>query len=323
LSAKDPTLTIGLPVYNGEDYLAEALDSILAQTFGDFRLIITDNASTDRTEEICRSYAANDRRIEYHRNRRNLGVASNFNLAFELSSSRYFKWAAHDDRLHPEFLQRCIDFLESDPSCVLCHCRCAKIDPEGEVVGDYGLIEGVDSPEIHVRFGALLDLQHVVWDLFGVFRAETLARTPLLASYVGSDRNLLAEIGLLGRIKELDETLFYRREHPRTSTGSHVDYHTRLEQYCPEHPGEIPMPYWRRLHEYIGSVERIQMGRMQRLLCLLEVMKWVKDEGWRVMGSDVERAFLAGCEPGRRFASSVKWLIRRTVKPVLYRGNSQ
>ena len=99
-----PRVSIGLPVYNGELFLENALDSILSQTYSDFELIISDNASDDKTEEICRSYAARDKRVRYSRNAHNLGAAPNYNRVYHLARGRYFKWASHDDVLAPEFL---------------------------------------------------------------------------------------------------------------------------------------------------------------------------------------------------------------------------
>src|SRR4051794_3298661 len=92
-----PKLSIGLPVYNGENFLAHAVDSILAQDFRDFELIISDNASTDRTAEICRGYAESDPRVRYVRFETNQGGSRNFCYVFELARGEYFKWAAHDD----------------------------------------------------------------------------------------------------------------------------------------------------------------------------------------------------------------------------------
>jgi len=121
-----PKVSIGLPVYNGENYLRNALESILDQTFRDFEVIISDNASTDRTGEICREYAAKDPRIRYCRNDRNLGAAGNFNRAFELSSGEYFKWAAHDDVIERDFLSSCVSVLDEDPSVVACFAMTSK-----------------------------------------------------------------------------------------------------------------------------------------------------------------------------------------------------
>ena len=101
MATDGPRVSIGLPVYNGDNYLAETLDSILAQTFTDFELIISDNGSTDRTEAICRRYAAQDHRVRYVRNPSNLGAARNYKRAFELARGEYFKWNGHDDPLAP------------------------------------------------------------------------------------------------------------------------------------------------------------------------------------------------------------------------------
>src|SRR5262249_36899823 len=131
-----PRVSIGMPVYHGEPFLKEALDSILAQTYSDFELIISDNASTDRTQEICTAYAAKDKRIQYSRNDKNLGAAKNYNRVFELSSGEYFKWAAHDDICAPDFLVRCITVLDQDPSVVLCYPREIGIDEQGKFLGN-------------------------------------------------------------------------------------------------------------------------------------------------------------------------------------------
>ena len=113
-----PKVGVGMPVYNGERYLEEALDSILAQSFDDFELVISDNASTDRTEEICRAYAHKDERIRYFRMRENYGVIDNFNNAFRLSAGEYFKWAASDDVCEHDYLRKAVEVLDRDPSVV-------------------------------------------------------------------------------------------------------------------------------------------------------------------------------------------------------------
>src|SRR5512141_2931759 len=115
-----PRISIGLPVYNGEKYLELTIKSILAQSFTDFELIIADNASTDRTQEICQIYAARDRRIRYLRNEQNLGAAPNHNRVFQLSSGEYFKWSGYDDLIKPDFLAKCIDILDRNPSVAIC-----------------------------------------------------------------------------------------------------------------------------------------------------------------------------------------------------------
>jgi len=106
-AAHPPKVSIGMPVYNGEPFIREALDSLLAQTFTDFELIISDNASTDGTEAICREYAARDARIRYVRQAENRGVGANFKFVLEEAVGGYFMWTAVDDRLSADdYLQQ-------------------------------------------------------------------------------------------------------------------------------------------------------------------------------------------------------------------------
>jgi glycosyltransferase involved in cell wall biosynthesis len=132
-----PLVSIGLPVYNGGRYLAEAIESILSQTYRHFELIIRDNASTDDTEQICRRFAALDHRIRYFRNAANLGLSRNFNLTAERASGKYFRWAACDDHIAPEYLARCVEALEADATIVLCHSQVRVIGENGEEVANF------------------------------------------------------------------------------------------------------------------------------------------------------------------------------------------
>ena len=120
---KKPRVSIGLPVYNGEAHIEEAISSILAQSYRDFELVISDNGSKDKTQQICSEYAKRDRRIFYYRFEKNIGAARNFNRVFDLSSGEFFKWAASDDVIAPEYLSKCLSVLEQNPSVVLVHSK--------------------------------------------------------------------------------------------------------------------------------------------------------------------------------------------------------
>ena len=231
--AQDNSLvSIGMPVCNGEQYLAEALDSFLAQTFTDFELILSDNGSTDATAAICQEYAARDGRIRYTRAEANRGAAWNFNRVFELSRGEYFKWAAHDDLCDPTFLERCVDVLQADPSVVLCHCRTGPIDADGAPIAPAALAAlsgltpralseiarnersrdlGAEQP--HRRYRDVLIRTFWVFEIFGLIRAEALRKTGLHRPYYGSDKTLLAELSLLGPFGEIPEVLFFSRRH--------------------------------------------------------------------------------------------------------------
>lgn len=129
-----PKLSIGIPVFNGQEFLPELLDSLLAQTFRDFEILICDNASSDRTPQICCEYERHDSRIHYIRNERNLGANPNYNRVFELSTAPLFKWAAHDDLYHEAYLDACVRLLEENPDIILAHSGTAFIDEKSEIL---------------------------------------------------------------------------------------------------------------------------------------------------------------------------------------------
>lgn len=227
-------LSIGLPVYNGERFLPQAFDCLLAQTFRDFEIIVCDNASTDLTAQICREYAARDRRILHVRNDTNLGAIANFNRTFELSSAPLFKWAAHDDLHHLTYLETCMRLLDDDPGVVLAHSATAFIDDDGEAfpfdgaTGAFldpktGARQVPDSPAIGdspvgvARFWQVLSRARWGSHMFAVIRRDALRQTSLLPNFAGSDRALLAELALLGRFRAAPERLFLKRFHAGVS----------------------------------------------------------------------------------------------------------
>jgi len=213
-------VSVGMPVFNGEHFLPQAIVSILGQTFANLELVISDNASTDGTEEICQSYARTDKRVRYFRNSQNLGAAWNYNRVFRLSQGRYFKWAAADDVCSLHYLERCVPILEASSDVVLCYGRTRLIDEQGKALGDYDdrLDLRDDSPA--GRFVGFLRSVRECNAVFGVIRRSVLAGTSLIGSYVGSDRWLLGELSLRGEFVEIPEYLFYRRVHPRASSSN-------------------------------------------------------------------------------------------------------
>src|SRR5712691_1090037 len=151
-----PLLSIGLFVYNGERFLEEVLHSILSQTFTDFELIISDNASTDRTGELAQAYAKRDDRIRYYRNEKNMGAGWNVRRVYELATGKYFKWAAADDLLEPDLLRRCVEILESDPDCVVAYARTKEVDENGTFIKNYITPMKTDSSDPVERFRGIL-----------------------------------------------------------------------------------------------------------------------------------------------------------------------
>lgn len=216
-SASGPRVSVCVPVYNGEAFLSLALDSILAQTFDDYELIIADNASTDDTPKICRRYAERDPRIRYIRNETNIGANPNFNRLVGLARTPYFKLANADDLSHPDLLARCVSVLDRHPEVVLCYGRTTIIDSQGNRAKDYDDDLDLRWPSAPARFRAAVQRTTLVNVLQGVIRTDVLRQTSLLGSYPGADVLLLAALALRGQFYEVPERLFLRRIHPGAS----------------------------------------------------------------------------------------------------------
>ena len=207
-------VSLGMPVYNGERFVDEALRCVLDQTLDDFELIICDNASTDRTVEICEEVTGGDPRVTIHSSPSNIGAAANFNRTVELASGEYFKWVAHDDLIAPDYLEKCAEILDDDPAAVLCHSDVRIIDSDGELIRRYHPeFQHVGSSNVADRFSEWAAIAHRCFDVFGLIRMDTLRGTHLIAPYIASDRSLLAELGLRGTFVRVPEPLFLSREH--------------------------------------------------------------------------------------------------------------
>jgi glycosyltransferase involved in cell wall biosynthesis len=210
---------VGVPVYDGEAFLRQALDSILAQTFGDYEVVISDNASTDATPDICREYAGRDPRIRYSRNETNIGANPNFNRLVALARAPYFKLANADDLSHPDLLARCVAVLDLHPDVVLCYGRTRLIDASGASLGDYDDRLDLPSPSATARFRAALERMGLVNVLQGIIRTDALRKTALLASHPGADLVLVAELSLHGKFRATTDQLFFRRMHGHAASS--------------------------------------------------------------------------------------------------------
>ena len=182
MTQSHPNVSIGLPVRDGARYLDEAIRSILNQTYQDFELVISDNASTDRTEAIAREWAAADARVRYVRNPEDIGAAPNFHQCFRMARGRYFKWAAHDDLLHPKYLEPCVEALEMSPEIVLAHTSAEQIDGEGALIGHIPNIPDVNSDDPVQRFTNVVTEERLNLPIFGVMRSDVLATTSSTAA---------------------------------------------------------------------------------------------------------------------------------------------
>lgn len=275
LSGESPLVSVGLPVYNGENYIAEAIASVLTQTCGDLELIVQDNASTDRTAEICREFVSRDARVRYYRNPRNLGAAPNYNLAYTLAQGRYFKWLAHDDRMLPGYLQATTEALEARPDAVLCNTVVQYIDGEGKYIGlyDSGLGKAdVQSPS--KRFASLVLSSHSCVDFFGVIRKAAMRNSLLHASFHGADRAFLAQMALRGAFLQLSEPLNEMREHDNRYTRRQGRATERQAWHDASLRGRITFPAWRLYAEYVKAVGGATLSAAERARCYGVLTRW-------------------------------------------------
>lgn len=252
-----------MPVYNGERFVGQALDSLVAQSFTDLEIVISDNASDDGTAAICAEYARRDARIRYVRSARNVGLARNFQRVVALSTGHYFKLANADDLCGPDLVARCVEVLDRDPEVVLCYGKTTLIDGEGRTLRPYEDRLGLVSPSVTERFRQVLDRVGLVNVLQGVMRTEALRRTALIEGYLGADMVLVVELALHGRFHELPDRLFRRRIHDQAfSTRAHADQQALWE---PQARRRIELYLWRHYLGYLRAIARTRLPSATKL----------------------------------------------------------
>jgi glycosyltransferase involved in cell wall biosynthesis len=282
---RPPRVSVGLAVYNGENFVASALESILAQTYSDLEVIVSDNASTDRTPEICRAFALRDSRIRYTRNDANIGSTRNFNRVFGLSRGEYFKWAAHDDLIAPEFLHECVAELDAHPDVVLCHTRTSIIDAQGNITRRHEEEPGTSPVTVHRRFRAQL-FDFWCYEIFGLIRSAALSATSLIGVYGHGEAILLAKLSLMGRFHRLPGYMFYNRDHPAKSYYMYSTYRDYTVWLDPTKAGRILFPRWRMGIEYIRAIGSSSLGWPDRLLCYGAMVIWAR-VFWKSLAANV------------------------------------
>lgn len=264
-----PLVSIGLPVYNGERFLPQALDSLLGQTLTDLELIISDNASTDSTAEICREYAASDARVRYIRQEANFGPQRNWNFVAGQARGRYFKWATANDFCERQMLEKCVAALSADASIVVCHSRTCMVD---EQTGEHKLYQrdvSATHPRPSERFKSVVYAHALNNALNGVIRIDVLRRTPLIRPYLGGDVVLTAELALHGSIVLLPEVLFFRRMGPETSSILLKPAELQKFYYPPASGAKPGREQWRRHADFLQTILRTPIAPAEKRLALL------------------------------------------------------
>lgn len=289
-----PRLTIGVPVFNGARHLEQCLDSLLAQTYDHLEIVISDNASTDRTPEICRSFCERDPRVTYHRQPQNIGAAANYNFLVRHTEGELFKWAAHDDVCAPDFVERCVAALDHRPDAVLAFPKMTFIDDAGEVLSKYDAdVRWRDHHRASGRLDDLLadpqaTLLHKCHAQFGVIRRSAVRRTRLIGNYGSSDLVLLVELALLGGFVDLDEYLFFSRVHDGSSLRANATAADLARWYDPARGGTYPMPQTRVFVGYLGAVAGSALPLHERIGAVSPLTRWLaSNRRWRVIGGEL------------------------------------
>jgi glycosyltransferase involved in cell wall biosynthesis len=286
-----PRLSIGLPVYNGENYLAASIDALLGQTYEDFELIISDNASTDGTGDICRRYLEQDPRIRYYRQPSNIGLAPNHNFVVEQSTGELFKWASNDDLYARDLLERCVAALDEYPKVVLAHSWTAMIDGSGTVTKALEYPLATASSRAPDRFRSLL-FDSGGDDDGAVVRIDVLRRTAMKESYHHSDRTIITELALHGPFYQVPDWLYFRRDHPDRAERACPTVRSRCANMDPRRADPWRHPAARLYAEYIwgyiSAIRRAPLPAAERRECYRHLAQWLTSRARPGLGQQGE-----------------------------------
>jgi glycosyltransferase involved in cell wall biosynthesis len=231
MSADAPLVSVGLPTFNGERHIAEALDSLVAQDYPNFEVLVSDNASSDGTLAIVERYAARDPRVRVLRNPANIGAPANFNRVFRDSTGPFFMWAADDDRWEPTYVTACLAALRDHPAAVLACTQIRFMDEAGQTVEfDRSLFDNPDLsvPEVDRRIERLLS-RGGWYQIYGLMRREALSRTRLTTRSYGTDLILVVELALQGPFVLVPRVLFHYRRVDERSEPDRGGWHDAID----------------------------------------------------------------------------------------------
>ncbi|SEA45206.1 Glycosyltransferase involved in cell wall bisynthesis [Desulfuromusa kysingii] len=272
-SSHIPRVSIGLPVYNGERYLEETLNSVLRQTYTDFVVYISDNASTDKTEEICRQFVDQDSRIVYERHPKNIGAAGNYERSFLPAKSEFFRWQNADDPIEPTLIEKCLKVLDEHSDVVLAYGKTYIIDDNGNFVRKYddNLALMQDTP--YQRFKTCLENIRLQNLMYGLIRRDLLAQTARMKAYISADINLIAELTLYGKIYEVPEHLFNRRIHEESSSWDMKDNDT-LQKFFNLSKKNLALQTWRNIYQYYKSINKSPILINQKISLVFYLLRY-------------------------------------------------
>jgi glycosyltransferase involved in cell wall biosynthesis len=268
-----------MPVYNGESHLEEAIQSILDQTYSDFEFIISDNASTDRTEQICRDYAAQDKRIVYTRNKENLGAAKNYNRVFHLASGHYFRWFNADDISAPELHEKCIQVMDANPDAALCYGKTAIIDENGKITEHYSDNLNLQQAKASDRFINYFKSVGFTNAIYGLMRTSMMANTMLFGNgrIPAADIIFMAELTLHGKFIEIPQQLFCRRMHSQASSWDRKNEAVQQTFWKGRAEGWT-LPNWKKHLACFSAIRSAHIGSFEKVKLYKFILRWMLAE---------------------------------------------
>ena len=267
-----PLVSVGLPVFNGGQFLQESIDSLLGQSFEDFELLISDNASTDSTGDICTAAAVRDPRVRYWRQQRNIGAVGNWNFVVHAARGQFFKWASGNDYCAPTMVERCVRILQNQPAVVVCYGSTALVDEAGGFLGEYPHDINLLDDRPSVRFERVCRELRLNNAQSGLIRLDVLRRTGIERSFPGGDIGLMAELALYGQFLRLPEVLLYRRMGKASASRflSAADRRTFLD---PQNTNQRQMVVWQTHLDYVRSVFHALIGWREQAATLRFVLR--------------------------------------------------
>lgn len=299
-SGTAPRVTLGMPVYNAERYLAETLDCLLAQDYRDFEIVVSDNASTDRTAEICLDYRHRDPRVSYHRNDENLGAAFNYSRLVGIARGEYFKWASYDDLLAPNHLSECVAALDRCPNAVIAYPKTSIIDGDGRVVGQNDDRLQLLEAEPWRRLSTFTRNWNLAGPCFGLMRVDVMRRTRLIEPYLSSDLPFLADMALHGMFVEIPDRLFFRRVHATSSVQGDVTRAQTAAWFDPRRPAPLLGPRTLVFVHTVRTVACSEFDAVTRLRCLVAFVTTWTVRRLRVRGGRAKAVLRRALDRDRR-----------------------
>lgn len=275
---RPPRLTVGLPVFNGERFISQSIEALLGQSFADFELIISDNASTDGTADICKRYARLDARIQYFRQPRNAGLSANHNFVAYQARGELFKWAAGDDLYARDLLERCVAALDADPNVVLAHAWTARIDGSCALTAPVRYLLATSSSSAPERFRSLL-FDSGGDDDYGVMRLDVLRKTAMKESYHHADHTIVAELSLYGAFYQVPDWLYFRRDHDDRAERACPTVRSRCANMDPRRANRWRHPVARLYGEYVWAyvraIQRAPLSPADKRDCYRYLGQWL------------------------------------------------